>query len=76
MKEKNKTPTQFRGQLMLATGLTLFGCAMLVAGFLVPPMGVIHPSVLVAGGEVFTFAGSLMGLDYSYKYRNASRHDS
>ena len=34
----------------------LISVALLVAGFLVPPTGVIDPSVLTAVGELFAFA--------------------
>ncbi len=55
-------------QLCLAILLTTAGIGLLVAGFTVPPLGVIDSSVLVAFGEVMTFAGALLGLDYKYKY--------
>ena len=55
-------------QLCLAVLLTVSGIALLVAGFTVPPLGVIDSSVLVAYGEVMTFAGALRGLDSKYKY--------
>mgnify|MGYP000984197093 FL=1 len=55
-------------QLCLAVLLTTAGIGFLVAGFTVPPLGVIDSSVLVAFGEVMTFAGALLGLDYKYKY--------
>lgn len=57
-----------RKQLCLAVLLTVSGIALLVAGFTVPPLGVIDSSVLVAYGEVMTFSGALLGLDYKYKY--------
>ena len=56
-------------QLILATALCIFGCAMLVAGFVAPPMAEIHHSVLIAFGEILTFSGSLIGIDYKYRYR-------
>lgn len=59
---------QGRKQLRLAVLLTVSGIGLLVAGFIVPPLGVIDSSVLVAFGEVMTFAGALLGLDYKYKY--------
>lgn len=59
---------QGRKQLRLAVLLTISGIVLLVAGFIVPPLGVIDSSVLVAFGEVMTFAGALLGLDYKYKY--------
>ena len=55
-------------QLCLAVLLKTAGIGLLVAGFTVPPLGVIDSSVLVAFGEVMTFAGALLGLDYKYKY--------
>ena len=59
---------QGRKQLRLAILLTVSGIGLLVAGFIVPPLGVIDSFVLVAFGEVMTFAGALLGLDYKYKY--------
>lgn len=57
-------------QLILSTVLCMFGVLLLIAGFVIPPMGEIHQSVLVAFGEMLTFSGSLIGIDYHYKYRN------
>lgn len=56
-------------QLILATALCIFGCALLVAGVALPPAGVIDSSLLVAYGETITFAGSLIGIDYKYRYK-------
>lgn len=53
--------------LLLAGFLTLFGCGLLVAGFIVVPAGEIHNSVLISVGEVFTFAGSILGINTTYK---------
>lgn len=60
-------------QFWLATGLIVFGCVLLVAGFIVAPAGQIHDSVLVAFGEILTFAGGLLGIDYSYRKRILDR---
>ena len=46
-----------------------FGGSLLVAGFVIPPMGEIHHSVLIAFGEILTFSGSLIGIDYKYRYK-------
>ena len=54
-------------QLITAIGLCLFGLALMIVSFLIPPTGVIDSSVLVATGEVFTFSGALMGIDYKYR---------
>ena len=56
-------------QLSTAVALCIFGCTMLVAGFCCPPLGEIHHSILIAFGEILTFSGSLIGIDYRYRYR-------
>lgn len=38
-------------------------------GFWVAPTGEIHNSVLVAYGEISTFAGALFGVDYTYRFK-------
>ena len=54
-------------QLITALTLCLFGLVLMIVSFVLPPQGVIDSSVLVATGEVFTFSGALMGIDYKYK---------
>jgi hypothetical protein len=56
-------------QLIIAVLLAVAGLALLFIGFWCEPVGEIHNSVLVAFGEVSTFAGALFGVDYSYKAR-------
>ena len=56
-------------QLVLAVSLCGFGGILLIAGFVIPPMGEIHHSVLIAFGEILTFSGSLVGIDYKYRYK-------
>lgn len=53
-------------QLILAVSMAIFGCVMIVAAFLVPPTGEIHPSVLTAFGEILTFAGAISNGVVSY----------
>ncbi|MDO4754848.1 MAG: hypothetical protein Q4A54_00755 [Parabacteroides sp.] len=60
---------QLTGQLITAFILTLSGIILLFMGFWLHPTGEIHNSVLVAFGEVSTFAGALFGVDYSYKFK-------
>ncbi len=57
-------------QLLIATALCLAGIVLLFLGFAYPPEGEIHYSVLVAYGETLTFVGSLLGIDYHYRYRS------
>lgn len=54
-------------QLWLGVGLAVMGVVLFIMGFYAVPVGDIANSVLVAGGEIFTFSGSLLGLDYFYK---------
>lgn len=54
-------------KLWLAVGLCIFGCTLLIAGFIVNPLGIIHQSVLIAFGEVITFAGAILGINYAYQ---------
>lgn len=59
-------------QLALAVILALAGLVLMAVSFYVPPMGVIDASVLAAVGEVFTFSGSLVGIDAHYSYKHGS----
>lgn len=62
-------------QLCLACVMCLAGLVLVFSGFWVNPEGEIHSSVLVAFGEVVTFAGALFGVDYSYrKYHNVPKN--
>ena len=54
-------------QLIAAFLLSLGGLIMLFCGVFIDPQGEIHSSLLVAFGEVATFSGALMGIDYVYK---------
>lgn len=56
-------------QLWLGVCLVIVGVALLWTSFFIDPVGIIHSSVLAAVGEVFTFAGALIGIDYTYKYK-------
>jgi len=56
-------------QLWLGVCLAIMGILLLWVSFFVPPLGIIDASVLAAIGEIFTFSGALIGIDYSYKYK-------
>lgn len=71
MKRETKTTLQ----LMLAIIITTFGCVLIFAGFCVDPTGEIHPSVLTAFGEILTFAGAVVGIDYHYKSRKEEEEE-
>ena len=46
------------------------GVILITAAFFVPPMGVIDPTVLTAFGEILTFAGAVIGIDYKHRIKN------
>ena len=56
-------------QLITAIILVIVGCGLLIAGFIVNPLGIIDGSALTAFGESCTFAGALSGIDYTYRYK-------
>lgn len=59
-------------QLWTAFCMVIVGVGLIISGFIVAPTGEIHPSVLTAFGEILTFAGALMGIDYNYKFKRYS----
>lgn len=56
-------------QIILAVVMVIAGLVLLGLGFYAVPLGEISASVLTAFGELATFSGSLLGLDYNYKFR-------
>ena len=56
-------------QIILAFVSVVAGIALIITAMLLPPVGEIDPTVLVAFGEILTFAGSLLGIDYHYRYK-------
>ncbi len=40
-----------------------FGMGIMIAGFVVPPSGVIDGSVLTGLGEIFAFTAAITGID-------------
>ena len=57
-------------QLIIAAIVSLAGIALLFVGAYFAPQGEIHESILVAFGEIATFAGSIIGIDYHYKAKD------
>ena len=62
-------------QLIIAAMVSIGGLALLFYGASVDPEGQIHDTILVAFGEAATFAGSIIGIDYHYKFKNRN-HDN
>lgn len=65
--KSNAAEKRAKVQLIMAICLVVFGCILITAAFLIPPTAEIHPSVLTAFGEILSFAGAVIGIDYSYK---------
>ena len=49
-------------KIATAMGAIVIGCGLLIAALVIPPPGQIDHSVLVAFGEISTFAGALFGV--------------
>lgn len=60
---------QFNIQLITAAILSIGGLILLFCGVFIEPDGQIHESLLIGFGEVATFSGALMGVDYVYKHK-------
>ena len=56
-------------QIILAISMASFGAVLILTAFFVPPMGKIDASVLTAFGEMLTFSGTVLGIDYKYKQK-------
>lgn len=56
-------------QLWMAVIMSLSGMVLLYLGFWIDPEGQIHDSVLIAFGEIMTFVGALLGVDYTYRFK-------
>lgn len=66
---KLSSSTKLTIQFVLGLFVILCGIVLLFLGFYAVPIGSITPSVLTAFGEMATFSGALIGVDYNYKYR-------
>lgn len=62
--EQRLTVQFWAGLFIVAVGLVL-----LFLGFYAVPIGTISPSVLTAFGEIATFSGALIGVDYRYRFK-------
>ena len=60
---------KLNAQLWLGVIIALAGVVLLFWGMITAPGGHIDSSVLIGFGEVATFSGSLIGVDYHYKFR-------
>lgn len=74
LKKKEKMNKRLRIQMIVAVVLTMFGMALISAAFVVPPLGIIHQSVLAVTGEIFSLVGALLIFDYRYRKFNSDKN--
>lgn len=72
-KMERKELNRLNIQLIVGVVLVVAGLALIFLGLFIPPKGEIHNSVLIAYGEISTFAGALIGVDYHYRFREFER---
>ena len=65
----NIVHVKLKWMIISAVTLVFIGVIMILIGMFIPPIGEIHPSVLTALGELFTFSGSLWGLNTHYRIK-------
>lgn len=65
-----------RFQFVAAYVIVAVGLVLLTMALFMPPVGEIHPSVIAAFGEVLTFAGASIGMDYHYRARYRFRRQA
>lgn len=68
-KEEKIKHVKLKWMIICAVVLVFIGVIMILLSMFLPPIGEIHPSVLTALGEVFTFSGSLWGLNTHYRIK-------
>ena len=56
-------------QLITAAVLSIGGLVLLFCGVYIDPQGQIHETLLIGFGEIATFCGALMGVDYVYRIK-------
>lgn len=71
MTDKKLKHVKLKWMIICAVILVILGVTMIMMGMLLPPIGEIHPSVLTALGEAFTFSASLWGLNTHYRIKTA-----
>lgn len=57
-------------EYFVAIGMLLFGCGLTIFGFIVPPLGEVHPSVITVLGETLIFSGAVFHLNLSFKRKD------
>ena len=65
-----KPALKYEIQAVAAYIFAFLGLALICVSLFIEPVGEIHPSVIAAFGEMLTFCGACLGLDYHYKSKS------
>lgn len=65
MKNTRWTDKMDKAHFWWAVGLSIFGCLLLIIALFMPVVGQIEASVVTAVGLVFTFSGTIVGINGS-----------
>lgn len=57
-------------EYIVAIAMIMFGCGLTICGFIVPPLGEVHPSVITVLGELLIFSGAIFHLNLSFKRKD------
>ena len=60
--KNNSMKTKEKLAVWSGLGMLIFGVMLTVAGFIVPPLGEVHDSVLWVLGQVLIYSGSIWGI--------------
>lgn len=61
--------TKLKWMIISAVVLVFTGIVLIMIGIWCPPIGEIHPSLLTALGEIFSFSGCLFGINANYRFK-------
>lgn len=61
-------------QFIAAYVIVAIGLSLIIMALFLPPKGEIHPTVCAAFGEILTFAGASLGMDYHYRSKYDDRN--
>lgn len=70
-----KKETKYNIQLAMAITTLIAGIVLMFISLFFPPQGELHWSVLSALGELLTFSGAVIGIDYHYKDVRTNNND-
>ena len=67
--QKPTKETKENIQFWASIGVLVFGMAIIVISLFLPPVGVLHPSVITIFGMLLSFVGAVWNLDLKYEFK-------